>query len=91
MRRCGGPAPVLQAVDEGRGDVDGRGHVAVPGVEEGAPDDQSADPGSARASAHVAYVSSGLPEGSPPSSSVGSVVAAITRAMSSTTGIFSQL
>jgi hypothetical protein len=48
-------------------------------------------PGSPSAFSHSAYVSSGAPSGSPPSSRVGSVVAAITTSISGTTGSFIQL
>ena len=88
---CGEPAAGLPAVDETGGDVDGGGDVAVGRVEQGAPDDEAADAGQGQGVGPLGVRLRAVAAGSPPSSSVGSVVAAITRSMSSTTGILSQL
>ena len=78
-------------MDEGHRGVDRGGDVAVRRVQQGPPTTRPRTAGSASAADQLSNVSSGLSEGSPPSSRVGSVVASMTRAISATTGSFSQV
>ncbi|BAS07509.1 hypothetical protein AHiyo4_09310 [Arthrobacter sp. Hiyo4] len=75
-------------VKEGGSTGDGTCNIAVGGYNSVRPTVRPCTPGKASAASQVANTSSCVPSGSPPSRTVGMVVAAMTRSISATTGSF---